>query len=70
MKGCRYRNGVSLLCAALGMNMMLGTGSAHAAVEVTVPADFQILQMAEPALNAFRGHCEFFPDFNWYCFMV
>ncbi|MFQ2363578.1 DUF2057 domain-containing protein [Aeromonas dhakensis] len=51
MKGCRYKNRVSLLCAALGMNMMLGAGSAHAAVEVTVPADFQILAVSAGTLH-------------------
>lgn len=48
--GYRYGRGVSLLWAALGMQMVLGS-AAWAAVEVTVPADFQILAVSAGTLH-------------------
>ena len=50
MKSCRYGRGVSLLWAALGMKMVLGS-AAWAAVEVRVPADFQILAVSAGTLH-------------------
>lgn len=50
MKSYRYGRGVSLLWAALGMKMVLGS-AAWAAVEVTVPADFQILAVSAGTLH-------------------
>ncbi|WP_429143567.1 DUF2057 domain-containing protein [Aeromonas hydrophila] len=50
MKGYRHGRGVSLLWAALGMKMVLGS-AAWAAVEVTVPADFQILAVSAGTLH-------------------
>lgn len=50
MKGYRYGRGVSLLWAALGMKMVLGS-AAWAAVEVRVPADFQILAVSAGTLH-------------------
>ncbi|GJC06944.1 DUF2057 domain-containing protein [Aeromonas hydrophila] len=50
MKSCRYGRGVSLLWAALGMKMVLGS-AAWATVEVTVPADFQILAVSAGTLH-------------------
>ena len=53
MKGYRDGCGVSLLWAALGMQMVLGS-AAWAAVEVTVPADFQILAVSAGSMPLCR----------------